>query len=352
MTDSSSDVLLEMRDLKLHFFTDEGVIKAVDGVSYVVYQGKTLCIVGESGCGKSVAARAILQIVHRPGKIVAGKILYYQPLPSGGVRTIDITALSPTGPEIRSIRGNDIAMIFQEPMTSLSSLYTVGNQIIEAIRFHTDVSKAEARNRAIELLRRVGIPKPEIRIDEYPFRLSGGMRQRCMIAMALSCNPKLLIADEPTTALDVTTQAQILDLMRELQQDYGMALLFITHDLGVVAEIADDVAVMYLGNVVERSDVDTIFNNPKHPYTVALLRSIPKIGPVRSKLDPIRGMIPSPFERPSGCPFHPRCDRAVAGLCNRIQPQPIALNKNHEVSCLLYDDAYREQFLMEEMSHA
>src|SRR5690606_18074822 len=207
-------------------------------------------------------------------------------------QTIDITALNPRGADIRRIRGNDIAMIFQEPMTSLSPLYTVGNQIIEAIRLHNQVSKREARNRAIELLRRVGIPKPEVRVDEYPFRLSGGMRQRCMIAMALSCNPKLLIADEPTTALDVTTQAQILDLMQELQQDYGMAILFITHDLGVVAEIADDVAVMYLGNVVESSDADTIFNNPKHPYTMSLLKSIPKIGLERTRLDPIRGMVP------------------------------------------------------------
>jgi peptide/nickel transport system ATP-binding protein len=237
-------------------------------------------------------------------------------------------------------------------MTSFSALYTVGNQIIEAIRLHNDVSKAEARHRAIELLQRVGIPRPEQRIDEYPFRLSGGMLQRCMIAMALSCNPKLLIADEPTTALDVTTQAQILDLMRALQADYGMAILFITHDLGVVAEIADDVAVMYLGNVVEYADADTIFNNPKHPYTTALLRSIPEIGPTRRRLDPIRGMVPSPFERPSGCPFHTRCDRVIPGVCNRVVPTPIAVGEHHELRCLLYEEAYRVNAAESETNHA
>jgi oligopeptide/dipeptide ABC transporter ATP-binding protein len=339
------NTLLEMHDLKLHFFTDEGVVKAVDGVSFSIQRGKTLCIVGESGSGKSVAARAALQIVHHPGKIVGGSILYHKPLPNGGVETIDIATLNPRGPKIRGIRGKEIAMIFQEPMTSFSALYTVGNQIIEAIRLHNDISKAEARNRAIELLKRVGIPKPERRIDEYPFRLSGGMLQRCMIAMALSCNPKLLIADEPTTALDVTTQAQILDLMRELQADFDMALLFITHDLGVVAEIADDVAVMYLGTVVEQADVDTIFNDPKHPYTMALLRSVPEIGPTRGRLDPIRGMVPSPFDRPTGCLFHPRCDKAIAGICSRVVPPVIAFTDEHNARCLLYDEKYQEKTL-------
>jgi oligopeptide/dipeptide ABC transporter ATP-binding protein len=356
---SSVPLLLEMRDLKLHFFTDEGVVKAVDGVTYDIKRGKTLCVVGESGSGKSVTARAILGLVNHPGRIVDGAIRYHQPQPDGTTETIDITALNPNGAKIRAIRGKEIAMIFQEPMTSFSALYTVGNQIVEAIRLHNDVSKAEARNRAIELLRRVGIPKPEQRIDEYPFRLSGGMLQRCMIAMALSCNPQLLIADEPTTALDVTTQAQILDLMRQLQADFGMAILFITHDLGVVAEIADDVAVMYLGNVVERADVDTIFNAPQHPYTRALLRSIPEISAIRRHLDPIRGMIPSPFQRPTGCPFHTRCDQAVPGLCNRVVPKPIALSDRHETRCLIYDEAYRDKFTAQtsdapapkEMSH-
>ncbi len=351
MSDTSSNTLLEMRDLKVHFFTGEGVVKAVDGVSYSIQRNKTLCVVGESGSGKSVAARAILGLVNRPGKIIGGTIHYHQPLDDGKTETVDITALNPRGEKIRGIRGKDIAMIFQEPIASLSPLYTVGNQIIETILLHERLSKAEARNRAIELLRRVGIPKPETRIDEYPFRLSGGMLQRCMIAMALSCNPKLLIADEPTTALDVTTQAQILDLMRELQADYGMAILFITHDLGVVAEIADDVAVMYLGNVIETGDVDTIFNNPKHPYTTALLRSIPKIGLSHSRLDPIRGMVPSPYQRPTGCPFHPRCDMSIKGVCDQVIPQTIALDDNHEANCLIYDENYREKFLIQETIH-
>ena len=342
MTQAENDVLLAVQDLKVHFYTDEGVVKAVDGASFEVKRGKTLCVVGESGSGKSVAARAILQIVHRPGKIVDGRILYHKPL-SGGSRTVDITALKPNGRGVRAIRGNDIAMIFQEPMTSLSPMYTVGNQIGEAIRLHNDVSKAEARNRAIELLRRVGIPRPEVRVNEYPFRLSGGMRQRCMIAMALSCNPRLLIADEPTTALDVTTQAQILDLMLGFKEDFDMSILFITHDLGVVAEIADDVAVMYLGNVVERGDVDTIFNHPRHPYTIALLESIPKIGPTRQRLDPIQGMVPSPFQRPGGCPFHPRCRHRIEDVCNRVVPPPVSFGPNHETRCLLYDDAHQSE---------
>jgi oligopeptide/dipeptide ABC transporter ATP-binding protein len=346
-----ADVLLEIKDLKVHFFTSEGVVKAVDGVSYSIERGKTLCVVGESGSGKSVAARAILGIVHRPGKIVDGKIFYHKPMPNDQTETIEITSLDPRGAKIRSIRGNEISMIFQEPMASLSPSYTVGNQIMEVIRLHNDVSKAEARNRAIELLRRVGIPKPEERLDEYPFRLSGGMLQRCMIAMALSCNPKLLIADEPTTALDVTTQANILDLMRELQQDYGMAILFITHDLGVVAEIADDVAVMYLGNVVERSDVDTIFNNPKHPYTTALLQSIPKIGLERSQLAPIEGMVPSPFERPTGCPFHTRCTMKVKGVCDVITPDVTAIGDQHETRCLMYEPRYADKFMVKETAH-
>lgn len=339
----SPDVLLEMVDLKLHFFTGEGVVKAVNGASYTIRRGKTLCVVGESGCGKSVAARAILQIVHSPGKIVGGKILYHRTTARGDTETVDITTLRPRSAKIRHIRGNEIAMIFQEPMTSLSSLYTVGNQIIETIRLHAPVPPDEAHERAVEMLARVGIPRPEVRINEYPFRLSGGMRQRCMIAMALSCNPTLLIADEPTTALDVTTQAQILELMLELQAEYGMAMMFITHDLGVVAEIADDVAVMYMGNVVEFTDVDTLFNAPQHPYTISLLKSIPMIGPTRSRLDPIRGMVPSPYEYPNGCPFHPRCNDRIEGVCNRVVPEPVALGPNHTVRCLLYDKTYRQE---------
>jgi oligopeptide/dipeptide ABC transporter ATP-binding protein len=346
-----NNLLLELHDLKIHFLTGEGVVKAVDGVSYNVQRGKTLCVVGESGSGKSVTARAIMGIIQRPGKLAGGTIRYHQPQPDHGSTTIDITALDPRGSAIRRIRGNEIAMIFQEPMTSFSPAYTIGNQIMEAIQLHNNISKAEARNRTIELLRRVGIPRPEQRIDEYPFRLSGGMLQRSMIAMALSCNPTLLIADEPTTALDVTTQAQILDLMQELQQDFGMAILFITHDLGVVAEIADDVAVMYLGNVVEYSDVDTIFNHPQHPYTEALLRSIPSLEAVHERLKPIEGMVPSPFNRPTGCPFHPRCEYRVEGICDASAPEPIAIAPNHTTRCFMHDPRTQANFAAKEVTH-
>lgn len=332
-----AEPLLEVSDLKIHFFTDEGVVKAVDGVDLTIETGKTLCIVGESGCGKSVTSRAFLQIIRSPGRLVSGEMLYHRPHPSGGSTTIDLATLDPKGKEIRQIRGKEISMIFQEPMTSLSLMHTIGDQIIETIRLHEYVSKQEARNRAIEMLRQVSIPKPERLVDEYPFRLSGGMRQRAMIAMALACNPQLLIADEPTTALDVTTQAQILDLMLELQEQYNMALLFITHDLGVVAEIADDVAVMYLGKIVERADVDTIFNAPKHPYTQALLNSIPKLAMRRDDLDPIKGMVPSPFRRPSGCPFHPRCSQRF-DACSHVVPTATLLQENHTVRCLLYEE--------------
>jgi oligopeptide/dipeptide ABC transporter ATP-binding protein len=345
--EEKNDILLEAKDLKVHFFTDEGVVKAVDGVDLRVEREKTLCLVGESGCGKSVTCRAFLGIVQPPGRIVTGDILLHR---EDGQGTVNISELNPRGRQIRDIRGKEISMIFQEPMTSLSPMYTVGNQIMENILLHTGVSKQQAKDQAIELLRQVGIPKPERLVDEYPFRLSGGMRQRSMIAMALSCNPGMLIADEPTTALDVTTQAQILDLMLELQYKYGMALLFITHDLGVVAEIADDVAVMYLGKIVERSDVDTVFNAPKHPYTQALLRSIPKIAMKREDLDPIKGMVPSPFRRPNGCTFHPRCSKAME-VCRHIVPPVTQLDENHVVRCLLYEPdivaEYREGVLHE-----
>jgi oligopeptide/dipeptide ABC transporter ATP-binding protein len=326
--------LLEVKDLRIHFFTDEGVVKAVEGVDLTIEPGKTLCLVGESGCGKSVTSRAFLKIIRSPGKIVSGQMLYH--MSQGAKQIVDIAKMDPKGTEIREIRGKEISMIFQEPMSSLSVMHTIGNQIIETIRLHEAVSKQEARNRAIELLRLVEIPKPERLIDEYAFRLSGGMRQRAMIAMALACNPTLLIADEPTTALDVTTQAQILKLMRSLQAQYGMAMLFITHDLGVVAEIADDVAVMYLGRVVEQSDVDTLFHDPKHPYTQALLQSIPKIAAQRQQLNPIEGMVPSPFRRPTGCTFHPRCTQRMAH-CSTVEPSMTRLSENHEVRCLLYE---------------
>ncbi|MBN2006945.1 MAG: ABC transporter ATP-binding protein [Anaerolineae bacterium] len=336
----NNNILVQVKDLKIHFFTNEGTVRAVDGVTFDIRSGKTLCVVGESGCGKSVTARALLQIVHRPGKIVDGDIILYRKRGHDQIEEINISKLEPKGRAIRSIRGKEISMIFQEPMTSLSPMYTVGNQIMETIRLHTKVDKEQARGRTLEMLEFVGIPRPDRIVDEYPFRLSGGMRQRAMIAMALSCNPSLLIADEPTTALDVTTQAQIIDLMQGLQRDYDMGILFITHDLGVVAEIADDVVVMYLGNVVEYSDVRTIFNHPKHPYTQSLLRSIPKVTATRERLEVIAGIVPSPFRRPSGCPFHPRCTKAMP-ICSQVEPKTISLDENHQVHCLLYDDSIK-----------
>jgi oligopeptide/dipeptide ABC transporter ATP-binding protein len=330
-----NDPLLEFKDLRVHFFTDEGVVKAVDGVDLSVPRQKTMCIVGESGCGKSVMSLAALRIVQKPGRIASGQIVWHG---RDGKISLDLAALNPKGQQIRKIRGAEISMIFQEPMTSLSALHTIGNQIGEAIQLHQGVSKQEARNRAIEMLKRVHIPRPERLVDEYAFRLSGGMRQRAMIAMALSCNPALLIADEPTTALDVTTQAQILDLMKELQEEFGMSVMFITHDLGVVAEIADEVAVMYLGRVVESADADTLFNSPQHPYTQALLSSVPKITATREPLEPIQGMVPNPFRRPTGCAFHPRC-KAVMPICRTQEPALIQVGENHGARCLLHDES-------------
>ncbi len=334
---SSQDLLLDVKDLRIFFFTDEGVVKAVNGVNMQIRRGRTLCLVGESGCGKSVACRAFLNIIRSPGRIVTGEMKYFRGVNGNKDDVIDIAKLDPRGDQIRHIRGKEISMIFQEPMTSLSMMHTIGDQIIEAILLHNKISKAEARKRAIEILDRVGMPKSERIVDEYPFRLSGGMRQRAMIAMALSCNPSLLIADEPTTALDVTTQAQIVDLIRELQQQLNMAVLYITHDLGVVAEVADDVAVMYLGKIVEFGDVETIFHAPRHPYTQALLRSIPRISRERDELDPIQGMVPSPFRRPNGCQFHPRCAQAME-KCGELEPRITQLGENHTVQCLLYEN--------------
>ena len=334
---TSKDILLDVKDLRIHFFTDEGVVKAVDGIDMKVYRGRTLCLVGESGCGKSVACRAFLNIIRSPGKIVSGEMIYYKLTEDNQIDVVDIAQLPPKGDKIRQIRGKEIAMIFQEPMTSLSMMNTVGYQIVEAILLHDEVSKENARKRAVEMLARVGLPKPDRLVDEYPFRLSGGMRQRVMIAMALSCKPSMLIADEPTTALDVTTQAQIVDLIRDLQKQLDMSVLYITHDLGVVAQVAYDVAIMYLGKIVEFSDVRTIFHAPKHPYTQALLRSLPKIALEREELDPIKGMVPSPFRRPSGCPFNPRCSKMMT-KCASIEPKVTILNENHTVQCLLYEE--------------
>jgi oligopeptide/dipeptide ABC transporter ATP-binding protein len=331
--------LLSVRNLKTYFAQDEGTVKAVDSVSFDMAQGATLGIVGESGCGKSVTARSILRIVDRPGRIIEGSIHFRRPARNGsGPETVDLAKLEPNGAEMRAIRGAEIALIFQEPMSSFSPVHTIGNQIIEAILLHQPVTRREARAQTIELLRRVGVSTPEERVDQLSNQLSGGLRQRAMIAMALSCRPTLLIADEPTTALDVTTQTQILELMRQLQKEDGMAIMLITHDLGVIAEMATDVAVMYLGRVVEQAPVDAIFHDPKHPYTRALLRSIPRIrARTRERLTPIAGSIPHPYNRPTGCPFHPRCESFMLGKCDRDTPMLQPVGDHHAVSCFLYE---------------
>lgn len=334
--DAGQEAVLHVRNLQTHFFTGEGVVHAVDGASFVVHAGKTLGIVGESGCGKSVAAKSILQIVDKPGRVVGGEIHYTQGT-NGSQQTIDLLALPADSRQMKAIRGGAISMIFQEPMSSFSPIHTVGNQLIEAIRLHTELDQSAAREAAIEWLKHVGIPNPVQRLNEYPYRLSGGQCQRAMIAMALSTNPRLLIADEPTTALDVTTQAQILNLLQRLQRENGMAMIFITHDLGVIAEVADEVAVMYLGRVVERAPVKEIFGNPKHPYTKALMSSIPSIdAKPRERLPTISGSIPHPQNRPSGCPFHPRCPAFMANKCELQEPKLAPVGPQHEVSCFLY----------------
>jgi oligopeptide/dipeptide ABC transporter ATP-binding protein len=322
-----SDVLLEVKNLHVSFFLTEGTVRAVNGVSFQIKRGQTLGIVGESGCGKSVTARAILNMVRPPGRILSGEINYYGRSDS----PINLAALDPEGREIHQIRWGEIAMIFQEPMTSLSPVHTIGNQMIEAIRLHLNMSKKEAAQRAIGLLERVGLAQPERLLSRYRHELSGGMRQRVMIAMALSCDPKLLIADEPTTAVDVTTQAQILDLMRDLQQEFGMAIMFITHALGVIAEMADDVVVMYLGEEVEVADVDTIYYSPAHPYTQALLRSIPRHDAKFDRLETIEGNVPDPTNMPEGCKFHPRCVQFVPATCTDVPY--LQVGEKHWVRC-------------------
>jgi len=334
--------ILSVENLHTYFRQDEGVVRAVEGASFDLYPGKTLGIVGESGCGKSVTARSILRIVEEPGKIMQGNIWLQQPGSNGSSQRVDLTTLGEDSQEIRDIRGGEIALIFQEPMTSFSAFHTVGNQIIEAIRLHQKLSAKEAREKAIDLLRQVGIPKPERRIDEYAFQLSGGLRQRVMIAMALSSDPRILIADEPTTALDVTTQAQILELLRTLQEEKGVSIILITHDMGVIAEMADDVVVMYLGQVVEEGPVDDIFHAPKHPYTRLLLKSIPSIlAKPRTKLATITGSIPHPYNRPVGCSFHPRCPDFMPGRCDVAEPQLQKLSDRQRVSCFLYEQGVK-----------
>jgi peptide/nickel transport system ATP-binding protein len=313
--------LLEIRDLRTRFATDEGEFNAVDGVSLSLEAGRTLGVVGESGCGKSMTALSIMGLVPPPGRIVGGEIRF---------EGVDLLKLSAA--EMRELRGNTLSMIFQEPMTSLNPAFTVGAQIVEGIMKHRAVSRGEAKALAIDGLRRVRIPSPESRFDDYPHRLSGGMRQRVMIAMALACQPRLLIADEPTTALDVTIQAQILDLMRTLREETGTAIILITHDLGVVAELADDVAVMYAGRVVERAPVDALFAAPQHPYTIGLLGSIPKLHLDQERLAVIEGQVPSLHAPVSGCQFHPRCPFAVE-QCRRQSPPLEDVTAGHQAAC-------------------
>ena len=334
-----TEPLVEIRDLQTHFFTDDGVVKAVEGVDLDVHPNRTLCILGESGCGKSIMARSILRIVDAPGRIVGGSILYR----NAEGRTVDLAKARHGSKELRAIRGQDIAMIFQEPMSSLGPIQKIGKQITETILLHRPMSKAEAKETAIEMLDKVGIPKPVERFEAYPFELSGGMRQRAMIAMALSCQPRLLIADEPTTALDVTTQAQILDLIAELKEEFQMGVMLITHDLGVVAEVAEDVAVMYMGKVVEKGDVYSIFENPQHPYTRALLESVPRMGMTRrDRLPAIRGMVPHPLARPSGCTFRTRCDHFMPGICDKSEPPMIPVDDSHAACFLHMEGAHRD----------
>jgi peptide/nickel transport system ATP-binding protein/oligopeptide transport system ATP-binding protein len=320
--------LLEVRDLRTYFYTDEGVGRAVDGVSFAVGKGETLGIVGESGCGKSVSALSVMRLVaDPPGRIESGHILF---------KGRDLLALDEE--EMCRIRGDDIAMIFQEPMTSLNPVLTCGFQIVESVVLHQQVSKQEARNRAIDMLDLVGIPAPQQRIDEYPHQLSGGMRQRVMIAMALSCSPDVLIADEPTTALDVTIQAQILELLEALQEELNMAILMITHDLGVIAEVADRVAVMYAGRIVEYAETKALFARPMHPYSRGLLRSIPRLNEGQQRLDIIPGMVPDARAFPPGCRFAPRCALAD-DRCHQQEPQLTEVGTGHSVSCWKADEA-------------
>ncbi|MBI4559814.1 MAG: ABC transporter ATP-binding protein [Candidatus Hydrogenedentes bacterium] len=325
-----NEPLLNVQELHTYFFLDKGVVRAVQGVNLVIPRGGTLGLVGESGCGKSVMALSVLRLISPPGRIVSGRVTLHQ---NGRARVL--TDMSEDGPDIRRIRGKEIAMVFQEPMSSLSPVHTIGSQITEAITLHTELRNRAARDQAMSMLARVGIPDALRRFRQFPHELSGGMRQRAMIAMALSCRPALLIADEPTTALDVTIQAQILELMRELQREFSMTILLITHDLGVIAEMTDQVAVMYLGRVVEQASAKVIFTNPSHPYTQALLDSIPAAQTARkTALRTIAGTLPDPFTHLEGCPFHPRCPEAVAGTCDRGNPPPLEeIAPAHPVAC-------------------
>ncbi|MBW2683401.1 MAG: ABC transporter ATP-binding protein [Deltaproteobacteria bacterium] len=332
----NQDTLLEIKNIYISVELDGHSLPIVEDVSLSLKAGEILALVGESGCGKSVTAQSVMQLLPKPLKIESGEIKMNSHKQG---KIIDITKMDPRGAEIRKIRGNEIAMIFQEPMSSFSPLHTIGNQLMEVIRIHRKASKPEAKAIAVEMLDKVGIPGAARVVDQYPHELSGGMRQRAMIAKALSCNPTLLIADEPTTALDVTIQAQVLTLMHGLQSEFGMAIIFITHDLGVVAQVADRVAIMYLGNIIEQGTVREILKNPKHPYTVNLIEAVPRLGRLegRKKLIPIQGSVPSLYDRPVGCPFVTRCTRVINNHCEEAMPKLISISPDHQVACFLYE---------------
>lgn len=329
------DKIISVKNLKTYFYANNRCNKALNGVSMDIKRGKTLCIVGESGCGKSVTASSIMQLLPKFSRIEEGEIIYHD---ENG-RDIKIHELERNSKEMRQLRGKDIAMIFQDPMTALNPVYTIGWQIVEMIRTHEKISKKEAKERALKLLKDMGIPLAEKRIDQYPHEFSGGMRQRAMIAMAMSCNPKVLIADEPTTALDVTIQAQIFELMDKLKREYNTAIMLITHDMGVVCELADDVAVMYMGNIIESGSAKEVLENPSHPYTKALLKSIPVLGKgADQEINPIRGATPDPFDRPMGCQFAPRCDY-YCKECDEQMPEEQLINEStHMVRCIKYKE--------------
>ena len=331
VAEHNADTLLELQNLKTYFHTDDGIVRAVDGVNLTLKRGRTLGIVGESGCGKTILSRSIMRIVPEPPAKISGDILWHR-TPD---EVINLARYPIHSKQLRELRGKEISMIFQEPMSSFSPVHTIGNQITEALRMHEKVSAQEAKARAVDMIGQVGIAKPAERFDAYPFELSGGMCQRAMIAMALMCHPTLLIADEPTTALDVTVEASILKLMKSLQTQMNMAILIITHDLGVVAKIADEVAVMYLGKIVEQGPVAAIFDDPQHPYTQALLESMPRLSRARQRLEAIEGSVPDPYTTLPGCAFFPRCKEGEAEICNTALPELHAFDTNHRVRCFM-----------------
>ncbi|WP_417310988.1 ABC transporter ATP-binding protein [Devosia sp.] len=331
-TETTQDVAISVRDLKTYFYTNNRCNKALNGVSFDIKKGKTLCIVGESGCGKSVTAATIMQLLPDLARIEAGEVVYHAERGD-----IPLHSLERNGAEMRRIRGAEIAMIFQDPMTALNPVYSVGFQIKESLKYHVKMTGAAAHRRAIELLSEMGIALPEKRVNDFPHHYSGGMRQRAMIAMAMACNPKVLIADEPTTALDVTIQAQIFELMDKLKREHGTGIMLITHDMGVVAELADDVAVMYMGNIVEAGTVDEVLRNPSHPYTKALLESVPVLGKGKNQdITAIRGSTPDPLDRPKGCQFADRCDFAI-DKCQQMPPEEF-MTSTHRVRCWRHEE--------------